>query len=202
MACALDGDGKAALVLEAGAGNAAGQNLALLIDKLQEEIGVFVVDVLDPVLLEAAVLFRFGLRPNLIDRGRPNDRFFHLGDGLGVQFSFFAQTKSLLAALFVERQGVLVQRHGQKPDDLFVIAVGLLEFLDQLPRCAELHVGVVSAAVASNGVCQLADAPMLDVVDFSGVLLNQPDKFVNCLLVFTLGQIGIEDERGFVLLLE
>ena len=45
-----------ALELEAGAGDAAGQNAALLVHKLQQEVRVLVINVLNAVLLEAAVL--------------------------------------------------------------------------------------------------------------------------------------------------
>ena len=45
-----------ALEFEAGASNAAGQQAALLVHKLQQEVRVFVIHVLDTVLLEAAVL--------------------------------------------------------------------------------------------------------------------------------------------------
>jgi len=45
-----------ALEFQAGAGDAAGQQAALLVHKLQQEVRVFVINVLDAVLLEAAVL--------------------------------------------------------------------------------------------------------------------------------------------------
>ncbi len=56
MTSALDGLRHFALVLQRGSSNAAGQNAALLIHKLQQEILVFIINVLDAVLLEAAVL--------------------------------------------------------------------------------------------------------------------------------------------------
>ena len=46
-----------ALEFQASARNAAGQHAALLVYKLQKEVRVFVVHVLNTVLLEAAVLF-------------------------------------------------------------------------------------------------------------------------------------------------
>lgn len=45
-----------ALEFQAGAGDTAGQQAALLIHKLQQEVRVFVIHVLDAVFLEAAVL--------------------------------------------------------------------------------------------------------------------------------------------------
>ena len=44
------------LELKAGAGNTTGQDAALLVDELQQEVRVFVVDVLDTGFLKAAVL--------------------------------------------------------------------------------------------------------------------------------------------------
>ena len=53
----FNGFAYATLVFEAGSGQAAGQNLTLLIDQHQQKIGVFVVDVLEALLTEAAVPF-------------------------------------------------------------------------------------------------------------------------------------------------
>ena len=64
MAGSLDGLGDLALVFRRSASNAAGQDLALLVHKLQQEVGVFVIDVLDAVLLEAAVFLSFGIDCN------------------------------------------------------------------------------------------------------------------------------------------
>ena len=60
MACALDGLRQFALVLQRGTGEAAGQNFALLIHKTQQEIRILVVDVLNAVFLEAAILLGVG----------------------------------------------------------------------------------------------------------------------------------------------
>lgn len=57
MARPLDGSGKAALIFQAGACKAAREDLALLIDELQEEVCVFVINVLDACLFETAVFF-------------------------------------------------------------------------------------------------------------------------------------------------
>ena len=46
----------AALELQRSAGNAARQDLSLFVEELLEEFGIFVVDILDTALLEAAVL--------------------------------------------------------------------------------------------------------------------------------------------------
>ena len=61
MAGSLDGLGHFALVFRGSAGDAAGQDLTLLVDKLQQEVGIFVVDVLDAVLLEAAIFLSLGI---------------------------------------------------------------------------------------------------------------------------------------------
>ncbi len=55
MACPFDGLGNLALVFNGCAGNAAGQNFSLLIDEFQQEIFVFVVNILDSALFKTAV---------------------------------------------------------------------------------------------------------------------------------------------------
>lgn len=50
------GLGHFALEFQAGAGDAAGQQAALLVHELQQEVRVLIVHVLNAVLLEAAVL--------------------------------------------------------------------------------------------------------------------------------------------------
>ena len=60
MAGALDSFGHFLLVLVGGTGDTAGQNLALLIDELQQEVGVFIIDVLDAEFLETAVFLPLG----------------------------------------------------------------------------------------------------------------------------------------------
>ncbi len=56
MTGAFHGLGHAALVLQRSAGDAARQNLALLVEEFLEEFGIFVVNVLDAALLETAIL--------------------------------------------------------------------------------------------------------------------------------------------------
>jgi len=56
VASTLDGVTDLTLVLEGVAGNAAWENLALLVHESEEEVRIFVVDVLDAVALKAAVL--------------------------------------------------------------------------------------------------------------------------------------------------
>ena len=57
----FDGLANAALVLEAGSGQAAGQNLALLVDQHQQEIRVLIVNVLEALFTKAAVALAFGV---------------------------------------------------------------------------------------------------------------------------------------------
>lgn len=57
MAGAFNGAGYTALVFQAVACDAAWKQFALLIDELQQEIRVFVVNIFDTELTEAAVLF-------------------------------------------------------------------------------------------------------------------------------------------------
>ena len=56
LTCTLHGLSHAALKLQRGAGDATGQDLALLVEELLQELGVLVVDVLDAELLAAALL--------------------------------------------------------------------------------------------------------------------------------------------------
>jgi hypothetical protein len=51
----LDGHCKAALVLQAGARDATWQDFALVVQEFPQEVWILVVDVLDPVALEAAI---------------------------------------------------------------------------------------------------------------------------------------------------
>jgi hypothetical protein len=62
----LDSHGEAALVLEARACDATWQDLALVVQELAEEIGVFVIDILDPIALEAAIFLGHVGRLDLI----------------------------------------------------------------------------------------------------------------------------------------
>ena len=55
LACTLNSLSHAALILQRRAGDAAGQDFALLVQELLKELGVLVVDVLDAALLETAV---------------------------------------------------------------------------------------------------------------------------------------------------
>ena len=56
MACLLDGLSHFALVLQRSAREAAGEDFALLVAKHQQKVRILVVDVLDALHLEAAVL--------------------------------------------------------------------------------------------------------------------------------------------------
>jgi hypothetical protein len=73
---ALHRYGEAALILEARACDATWQNLALVVQEFAEEIGVFVIDVLDPVALEAAILLGHVGRLNLIYSSRADASIF------------------------------------------------------------------------------------------------------------------------------
>ena len=57
MARPLDRRSDLTLVLQAVAGNPAGKDLTLLVHEREQEVGVLIIDVLDAVALEAAVLF-------------------------------------------------------------------------------------------------------------------------------------------------
>jgi hypothetical protein len=66
---AFDGYRQATLKFQAGSSEAARQNFALRIDKLQEELGIFVVDILNASLFEATILLLLGLASDAVDRG-------------------------------------------------------------------------------------------------------------------------------------
>ena len=57
MAGTLYGLSHATLEFQRGASDAAGENLALLVEELLEEFGIFVVDVFDSAAFETAVFF-------------------------------------------------------------------------------------------------------------------------------------------------
>ena len=61
MTGALNGLSHAALELERGAGDAARQNLTLLVEELLQELGVFLIDVLDTTAFETAVFLLAGV---------------------------------------------------------------------------------------------------------------------------------------------
>ena len=57
----LNGLSHAALELERGTGDAAGQDLTLLVEELLQEFGILVVDVLDTATFETAVFLLAGV---------------------------------------------------------------------------------------------------------------------------------------------
>ena len=56
MACFLNGLSNFALELQGSTGDTTGQNFALLVEELLEELRIFVIDVLDAGFFETAVL--------------------------------------------------------------------------------------------------------------------------------------------------
>lgn len=76
MTGTFDGRREATLEFEARASNATRQDLSLLIHKLEQEVRIFVVNILDPCALEAAVFLLLGLRLDAVDRGGSNYRIF------------------------------------------------------------------------------------------------------------------------------
>ena len=64
MACALDSFGHFLLILVGSTGDAAGQNLALLIDELQQEVCIFIINVFNAKFLETAVFLALGFNGN------------------------------------------------------------------------------------------------------------------------------------------
>ena len=57
MACALNGLSNSTLELQRSTGDATWENLTLLVEELLQELRIFVIDILDTCLLEAAILF-------------------------------------------------------------------------------------------------------------------------------------------------
>lgn len=70
MTCTLDSDRQPALKFQASASDATREDLALLVDKLEQEVRVLVVDIFDTSALEAAVFLLAGLGADSVDRGR------------------------------------------------------------------------------------------------------------------------------------
>lgn len=61
MTCTLYSLCHTALEFERSAGDAAGKNLALLIEELLEEFRIFVIDLLDSAAFETTVFFLFNV---------------------------------------------------------------------------------------------------------------------------------------------
>src|SRR5690554_7177771 len=80
------------LVLQRGTGQSTGQNFSLLIQKLLQELRIFVIHVLDFVFLEAAVLFLFNLYRR---RSKISDFALILCHGLVLLFFFFVGSSFL-----------------------------------------------------------------------------------------------------------
>ena len=57
MACTLYSLSHAALELQRSARDAAGKNLALLVEKFLKELGILIVDIFDTAAFETAVFF-------------------------------------------------------------------------------------------------------------------------------------------------
>jgi hypothetical protein len=72
VACTLDCHGEFSLEFERGSCDAPRQDFTLLVEEFFEELGILVIDVLDAVLLEAAILL-------LLD--------FHCGGGQKPDFT-------------------------------------------------------------------------------------------------------------------
>ena len=64
MAGTLDSLGHFFLILVGSTGDAAGQNLALLIDELQQEVCILIVNILDAEFLETAIFLALGFNGN------------------------------------------------------------------------------------------------------------------------------------------
>ena len=64
MASTLDSFGHFLLILVGSTGDTTGQNFTLLVDKLQQEICIFIVNILDASFLETALFFTLGFDGN------------------------------------------------------------------------------------------------------------------------------------------
>ena len=72
MAGAFDGLGHFLLIFVGSASYAAGQNLTLLVDELEQEVGVFVINIFYAEFFEAAIFFALGFdsyRGEIFDLG-------------------------------------------------------------------------------------------------------------------------------------
>jgi len=126
MARTLDGLGDLALIFHRGACDAARQDLALLVDELQQEVSVLVVDVFDAVLLETAVFLSFGIYGygsqilDVVVVCLCHVFFDFRGSTLGLHFGLGSRGRSVfglgcfLAFLLVVGDGVLVKLHSEE----------------------------------------------------------------------------------------
>lgn len=149
MARALDRYGEAALKFKAGARDATGQDLSLFVDKLQQEIGVLVVDVFDACFFEAAVLFLSGFGTDTVYRCGSDVTFSSSSSSSLCHdvlrftcFSVFSQSKSLFAAFDIECQGMLVKLGSQVAQHCVVVTVVLLQLGNELRISFKFNVNV------------------------------------------------------------
>jgi hypothetical protein len=181
VAGAFDGLTHFALELEAGAGQPPGQDFTLLVEQFEQKVGVFVVDVLDPGLLEAAIFFAVFVAAA--------DRFVlkaHVQGGLVVGFrrgfglAFFADQSVAFALVVVN--GVFVEGHHQKPQHALVAQVLGVQHGVGGARCLILKQMVEPGVLSLNGIGQFFQPQMFLVNHLSPVCHEERAKFVDGIL--------------------
>lgn len=171
VAATLDGLTHFTLVLQAGAGEAAGKDLALLVHEAHQEVLVLVVDVGDPHLLETTVLL---LRRLDGDRREVADLAVVLcGHGLGVAGFCGLLLRGLVAALLGEGDMVLVHRNGEEPDHALIAAVFGLELGHERRLAFELDQVVEARGLLLDGIRELAHPPALFMADLATACFDQ-----------------------------
>jgi len=200
-----NGLGHFALEFQAGAGEAAGQHAALLVHKLQQEVRVFVVHVLNAVLLEAAVFLAVVL--GLI--GSPAvviavecGRCHVVARLLGYGFGFFGRLLLVhfaVAAAVVVLHGVLIKHGREEADDTLVAAERQFEHVHQIAFASERQAEIVACALLLNRVSQLAQAPGFGGYNGGAIFLKHLGELLDRFLHLTLVQYGSHDEDRLVI---
>ena len=185
---------------------ATGKDLALVVQELLQEVGILVVDVLDAVTLETAVLFILTAGLDLVLSGRSNTGisfvFVVSHWVLLLVFLFLFLTESLLAALLVEGSVVLTDFDGQVTDHALIVTELLLEGSDDRAGGVVFHVSVVGIVVSLDGVFETLLTPMLDVDELTAVGGDVVFELAYRVLVLLFVLTWDGEEGGFVLHLD
>ena len=191
MACALHGLSDAALVLLARTGDAAGQDLSLLVQETLEEFGIFVVDVLDTALAETAILLALGV----------DGRSGEIADfRLCLCHCLVLLSLNFVAAAFCILGSILLILHGDEAKHALVAAVSNFQFLNHSGLGIELEECVETSGLLLNGIRHLLEAPILFIDDLCALGGENTFELFDRLLHLRFRQNGSKDEDGLVLI--
>ncbi len=161
----LNGLSYATLEFQRSAGDATGQDLALLVEEFLEEFGILVVDVLDACTFEAAVFFLLNVYRHGCQVADFGLCLCHclvlLGCFGGCCFGVLFATEA--ATLGSVLGGVFVLTEGEEANDAFVTTESCFELLYDVGGGVKLNQGVVTRGLLGDRISQLAQAPFFGV---------------------------------------